>query len=285
MVKVAVIIPVYNGGLKIVNALKSLENQTFKDWRAIIINDGSTDDTLKYIYKYNSKKIEIINLQKNHGRGYARQVGIERVVELNIPYMAMLDADDWYYTNKLAFQFNFMENNPEITLLSNAMAIVNEKNELYKVVQPYSRITTFYFNTYPRFVQLPHASSMIKMSHLNEAFYKTDFKFSEDLDFLRRILLNKKYCFSPEILYSYHRDASFSVSKYSKATAFNIKSFNQLDVSIFSKFKYWISSTIKIYTVFILSIFGLQNIYRNRIGIIPTNDDFENFNKVKSTLT
>lgn len=280
MTNVAVIIPVFNSGITILKALESLEKQSFKAWRAIIINDGSTDDTLNVINKYSSKKIEIINLQKNHGRGYARQVGLERVREMKIPYMCMLDADDFYFPDKLEFQFNYMEQHPDVTLLSSAMALSDKNNNLYSVIRPFENETAFYFNSFINFIQLPHASSIIRIQDIEGVNYDKTFRFSEDLDFLRRILIKKKYAFTPRIHYGYKRDNSFSFYKYFKSISFNIKSFNRLEVSIFQKIKYATTSVLKTSVVFILSIFGVEKLYLSKVGQKPSLQDckkYENF--------
>ncbi len=280
MTNVAVIIPVFNSGITILKALESLEKQSFKAWRAIIINDGSTDDTLNVINKYSSKKIEIINLQKNHGRGYARQVGLERVREMKIPYMCMLDADDFYFPDKLEFQFNYMEQHPDVTLLSSAMALSDKNNNLYSVIRPFENETAFYFNSFINFIQLPHASSIIRIQDIEGVNYDKTFRFSEDLDFLRRILIKKKYAFTPRIHYGYKRDNSFSFYKYFKSISFNIKSFNRLEVSILQKIKYATTSVLKTSVVFILSIFGVEKLYLSKVGQKPSLQDckkYENF--------
>lgn len=281
MTNVAVIIPVYNSGITILKALESLEKQSFKAWKVIVINDGSTDDTLYVINKYSSKEIEIINLQKNHGRGYARQVGLERVRELGIPYMCMLDADDFYFPDKLEFQFNYMEQHPDITLLSSAMALSDKNNNIYSVIRPFENETAFYFDSFIKFIQLPHASSIIRIQDIEGINYNTSFRFSEDLDFLRRILINKKYVFTPKTHYGYKRDNSFSFHKYFKSIGFNIKSFNRLEVSIFQKIKYATTSVLKISVVFILSIFGLEKLYLSKIGQKPSLHDCKKYEDFK----
>lgn len=73
--KVSVIVPAYNEQKKINHVLKSLTNSLLID-EIIVINDGSTDKTLSIIRQY--KKILLINLKNNHGKGYAIVKGIEK---------------------------------------------------------------------------------------------------------------------------------------------------------------------------------------------------------------
>ena len=76
-----------------------------------------------------------------------------------------------------------MENNPEITLLSSAMSVASSKKQIYRVIKPYETWESFYCRSYTDFVQLPHASSIIRLKDIDGINYNTNFKFSEDLDF------------------------------------------------------------------------------------------------------
>ncbi len=89
MVKVSVIVPVYNSEKTLDRTIKSLLNQTLEDIEFIFVNDGSNDDSLKILQKYKNK-IKIIN-QKNSGPGGARNAGIKKAKG---EYIGFLDADD-----------------------------------------------------------------------------------------------------------------------------------------------------------------------------------------------
>jgi glycosyltransferase involved in cell wall biosynthesis len=278
-IKIAVVVPVYNGELTILKSLKSLENQIFKDWIAIIINDGSTDKTLNLIAGLNTEKHIVINLDKNQGRGAARQIGLEKIRELEIPFMCMLDADDLYCPNKLQEQYVFMNSNAEVTLFSTAIGVTNKNKDLISVLRPYSKQMHFYCTAYNNFIQVPHACSIIRVKDCEGIEYDSNMKFSEDLDFMRRLLLNKKYAFSPEITYIYNREDSFSFEKYKNATYFNILSFNKLPVSISAKCLYALKSYAKLLIVSTLTLLNLEKYYLNNIGVQPTKLDLQNITK------
>lgn len=98
MYKISVIIPAYNVEKHIERCLQSVINQTLKDIEIIIINDGSTDNTLENIKKVideNDKRIKIIS-RINKGVSYSRNEGIELATG---EYIAFLDADDWIEAN------------------------------------------------------------------------------------------------------------------------------------------------------------------------------------------
>lgn len=94
MIKLSIIIPVYNASNYIETALQSIINQTITDIEVICINDGSTDNSSEIIEKYSSKYsyIKLFN-QENSGVAIARNKGIN---EAKGKYIAFLDADDIY---------------------------------------------------------------------------------------------------------------------------------------------------------------------------------------------
>lgn len=93
--KVSIIVPVYNVELCIEDCLDSLLNQTYSNYEIILINDGSTDNSIEICNKYNDKKIKKIN-QTNKGVSVARNVGISYATG---QYIMFVDADDMVSKN------------------------------------------------------------------------------------------------------------------------------------------------------------------------------------------
>lgn len=91
--KVSVIIPAYNAAPTIRETLLSLQAQTFPDWEAIIINDGSSDDTFTTANEFaiQDSRIRVIN-QLNQGVSAARNFGVKEALS---DWVLFLDADDW----------------------------------------------------------------------------------------------------------------------------------------------------------------------------------------------
>ncbi|WP_194191071.1 glycosyltransferase family 2 protein [Clostridium chrysemydis] len=89
--KVSIIVPVYNGEKYIKRAIYSTINQEYKDLEIIIINDGSTDNTLKIIKNIEDKRIRIIN-KKNTGVSNSRNIGLDNATG---DFVMFLDADDY----------------------------------------------------------------------------------------------------------------------------------------------------------------------------------------------
>ena len=93
---VSIIMPLYNKRPYIRRAIESLQQQTFADWELIIIDDGSTDGSTAEI-PLNDKRIRLLQ-QENAGPAAARNRGIR---EARREFITFLDADDYYYPQKL----------------------------------------------------------------------------------------------------------------------------------------------------------------------------------------
>lgn len=88
---ISVIIPMYNASRFIKQCVKSILKQTYKNFELLIINDGSTDNSLDICSRFKDQRIKIIN-QKNAGCEYARLTGIK---QSKGEYICFVDADDW----------------------------------------------------------------------------------------------------------------------------------------------------------------------------------------------
>lgn len=99
IIKVSVIIPCYNVGQYLMQCLDSVINQTLNEIEIICVDDGSTDDTLDILLKYQKKdsRIQVIS-QENAGAGAARNKGMEIAKGT---YLSFLDSDDFFEPNML----------------------------------------------------------------------------------------------------------------------------------------------------------------------------------------
>lgn len=107
MDKITVIIPFYNEEKYIIQCLDSVINQTYKNIEILLINNNSTDKTLKIIKEKKDKRIKILNCKKQ-GVAHARNVGIKKATGR---YITFLDADDYWLKDKLEKQIKFIEEN------------------------------------------------------------------------------------------------------------------------------------------------------------------------------
>jgi glycosyltransferase involved in cell wall biosynthesis len=124
---ISAIIPTYNHGAFIREAINSALAQTYKNYEIIIVDDGSTDDTASIVRKFISsvgQRHEIRYIyQENSGPSSARNKGIK---EAKGDYVAFLDSDDMWEPDKLAKQVRYMETNNLRGLCCAGYDLVNE---------------------------------------------------------------------------------------------------------------------------------------------------------------
>src|SRR5699024_9540643 len=116
----------------------------------------------------------------NKGRGMARKLGLEKVREINAKYMCMLDVGDYYYTNKLEWQFDYMENNRYVSLTSCNMGYIDNNLNLLGVQETVPKQQFFSFDNYSQYTPVPHASSIIRVSDIGDITFDEDLKLGQD---------------------------------------------------------------------------------------------------------
>lgn len=126
--KVTVLMPAYNAGEFIAEAIASVLAQTFTGFELLIVNDGSTDNTLEVINSFKDPRIVVIS-QPNQGVATALNTGLRHA---KAPYIARFDADDICFPDRLQLQYDTMTENPDhIIIGSNADYVDVEGNYLF----------------------------------------------------------------------------------------------------------------------------------------------------------
>lgn len=108
--KVSIVVPIYNCEDFIEETLLSIKGQTYSDYEVLLIDDVSKDNSIDIIKKVvgDDDRFKIISLEKNQGAAVARNTGIKASEGM---YIAFLDSDDIWHSDKLEKQISFMEEN------------------------------------------------------------------------------------------------------------------------------------------------------------------------------
>lgn len=117
---VSVVIPTYNRVDKLVRALKSVQNQTYTNLEIIVVDDGSTDDTLQALEKIEDYRLKYYHLDQNSGPSKARNFGVSHA---HGEYIAFHDDDDEWKYNKIELQMNALLNHVDCMMCFGRMAI------------------------------------------------------------------------------------------------------------------------------------------------------------------
>lgn len=137
---VSVITPTYNSANFILDSIESVKNQSFKNWELIIVDDCSTDNTVSIIKEQvrGDSRISIIENDINSGAAKSRNKAIDISKG---KYIAFLDSDDLWFTDKLTKQVHFMEEH-QIAFSFSSYEIIDENgNNLNKVINVPDKIT------------------------------------------------------------------------------------------------------------------------------------------------
>jgi len=123
---ISIVIPLYNKEKQVSGTLESVFRQTFQDFEIVIVDDGSTDNSVAEILKIEDSRIRLFS-QSNAGVSVARNKGI---AEAKYDYIAFLDADDEWNPDYLQEQINLINNYPECSVFACAYDLRTYKGEL-----------------------------------------------------------------------------------------------------------------------------------------------------------
>ena len=120
--RISVIMGIRNGGDRFVEALQSIEAQTYTNWECIICDDGSTDDTYERLLRYARGKdnYKIIKNEKNLGLAATLN---HCIAYCSGEYVARMDDDDFSYPTRFEVQVAYLESHPEISFVSSSADI------------------------------------------------------------------------------------------------------------------------------------------------------------------
>ena len=112
--KISVVLPVHNRADVLARAIESVLEQQLEDFELVIVDDGSTDDSVAVAESFKDKRIQLIELPQNRGGNVARNTGVRSATACLI---AFLDSDDIYLPDKLARVVTEFERRPDMDLL------------------------------------------------------------------------------------------------------------------------------------------------------------------------
>lgn len=201
-----VIIPLYNKEKYIENAIKSILNQTFRDFELLIINDCSTDKSVEIATEFLSENVKIIHHEKNSGLAATRNTGIKKATS---NYVTFLDADDLWKPHFLEKIYNLVQNFPEARIFATNYEEIWGKT--IKIPHNGSESLSENFTGYVNFFKINlkqgiynHGSVCLhKEVYEKVGFYNENIQLSQDLDFNIRANFHYKLAYDNSIQMSY----------------------------------------------------------------------------------
>jgi glycosyltransferase involved in cell wall biosynthesis len=222
----SVIIPLFNKERQVVQTIESVLAQTFTCFELIIVDDGSTDNSLGMVNSINDSRIKFYS-KKNEGVSSARNFGINKA---NYNFIALLDADDLWDVKYLEEIYNLISSNRSFSVFASNYKI-NLGSQRYYIPKfilknKVTIVPTDRYFDYSNHDTILTSSSIVFNKRVIEltGYFDTYLTHGEDLDYWIRISRNFEIVFLNNCLVTYNYDASNrSINK--------VPEFNQLIIS------------------------------------------------------
>ena len=232
---VSVIIPVFNTEKFIIPCLNSLEDQTYKDFEVILVDDGSTDNSVRLINEYLSQtkiRMKLIR-QDNQGVSTARNIGIAHSIG---DLVCFLDSDDMYALNFLELMTSeLVATNCDMVVcgfqpisenIINSFSINDQRSVM--PLSSYEAMKSFLFSEFRSGIWTIMTKKEIITR--NSIIFQNSYKYSEDLDFLWRLFsVSISVSLLSSKLYLYRIRIGSAMSFFDEKRLDGYKLFNKLE--------------------------------------------------------
>lgn len=201
---VSIIMSVYNGSRFLPESVNSILRQNFRNWELIIIDDGSTDETLTSLEQFHDERIMIIS-QDHRGLTCALNTALKYA---RGRYIARMDADDISTDYRIEKQFRFLEKNTDYGLIGSSFVVIDDNDK------ETGTFYTFNNDAYIRTMltvdnQFCHGSVMFRKEVLERVgLFDIAYKYSQDYEMWWRIACKFKIANIPDVLYKWRKSES-----------------------------------------------------------------------------
>ena len=214
MIQFSVVIPLYNKANYIQNCLKSVLKQTHKKFEVILVNDGSTDGSEAVVERFQDSRIRLVH-QENKGASAARNKGVSLAKH---EWIALIDADDYWYPNHLEELQNTIEQFPKADVVCNNYEILLDndfiKQPAFSIEYP---LKAQYIEDYFKGSLIDPIAWTSALSFTSSIFKKvgefdTNIKSGQDIDLMVKFGLAATIAFNPKVTMRYHRKTENNLS-------------------------------------------------------------------------
>ncbi|MGQ7242109.1 glycosyltransferase family 2 protein [Salinicola sp. V024] len=182
--RVTVFIPVHNRQRYITTAVDSILTQTFEDFELLIVDDGSTDETLEVLSSYRDPRLRVESNSRNLGIPATRNRGLELA---RGEYIALLDSDDIAWPNRLARQVETLDRHPELVQIGSACDFMDGEGQRLKRVRRQPLAADDVAASLAFYCALTNRTIMARTAILREQRYSEDFPRCQDYELHQRL--------------------------------------------------------------------------------------------------
>ncbi|WP_457617696.1 glycosyltransferase family 2 protein [Lutibacter sp.] len=211
MIPVTIGLPFYNAEKYLADAIRSVFAQTYQNWELILIDDGSTDNSLKIANSVKDSRVRVYS----DGENKKLAARLNEIVQLaNYDVIARMDADDLMSPTRLEKQLKILKKYPEVDLVTTGLYSITNNLELLGARWHHATSITFDELLYKRGCGVVHAALLGKKSWFERNPYDTTLKIAQDYDLWLRA--SSKNDFSIHLLQQplyYYREAGAATPK------------------------------------------------------------------------
>ncbi len=194
---VDVIIPTYNGMPWLRATIDSVLSQTHRNLKLYVVDDGSKDDTAKYVKSLKDKRVTYIK-KANGGQSTARNLGIKKS---DSPFIALLDSDDIWYPEKLEKQMAIMAKKPDVGMVYGHHYLIDENDIIQGNLRHSFRGNIFDKLCTGNYIAGSASMVLIRRDVINDVgLFRENFLIGEDWEMWLRIAEKYEIDFVPEII-------------------------------------------------------------------------------------
>lgn len=206
---VTVAMPVYNGSMYIRESIKSILNQTFSDFEFLIVDDGSSDNSVEIINTYKDSRINLLRNTTNLGTSTALN---KAIANASGTYLAIMHCDDISLPHRLEQQVLFMEENSHIGVCGSSVHIFGQRDQVwcYETDSDDIKCKLLFRSAFV------HPVVMMRKSLFSEynVSYNPLYRYTEDYDLWRQLLSKTNFANIPDILLKYRIHSHQATMKY-----------------------------------------------------------------------
>ncbi len=276
---VSIVMTCFNNQTTLKDAISSVINQSYQNWEIIFVDDGSTDQSIKIVRQVSDKRIKIFSLDKNYGRGVSYQKGLN---EANGLFVMFLDSDDWWYSNKIAKQLDYLEKNKKVMFVGSGLITSENYNPIgVRCNKILSKITLKNINDPP----IAFATICVRKELISKYSFDKNLKVAQDIDFLRTLCLNETFSNLDNILYVYNENISFNWIKIKNAwknTKIGLRKYKKIFF-----INYYINVfkiNLKLFLYFILFLMKMEKLLLYYRVNTPSVESLKLYNKEKNMM-
>jgi len=259
---ITIAIPFFNAEAYLADAIRSVFAQSHEHWELILINDGSTDNSLKIAKSITDPRVRVIS----DGQNMKLAARLNQIINLaNYDYIARMDADDLMSPERLAIQIEALSSQPDIDLISCGLFSIKNNSTLIGIRGEEYNNYTFDDLIWKR-KKFVHAALLARKSWFKRNPYNQKIPLIEDTElWLRAAKKNDFKAISlASPLYIYREEDNITTQKLLKAYALERKFLSGMIENTNDRILYTIQSTLKTSTIIILNYLGILSLLQRK---------------------